>query len=120
MSGVIVERRDHVLMTLRSPDAFISSTFFARWSSTNGPFFRLRGIGGSYLPSAAATAAPSDDHLVGLLALLAGAALGLAPRRDRVATTRALALATTERVVDRVHRDTARVRALALPPIAAR
>ena len=26
-------------MTLRSPAAFIASTFFARWSSTNGPFF---------------------------------------------------------------------------------
>ena len=31
-------------MTLRSPAAFIASTFSARWSSTNGPFFRLRGM----------------------------------------------------------------------------
>jgi hypothetical protein len=29
---------------LRSPAAFIASTFFCRWSSTNGPFFRLRGM----------------------------------------------------------------------------
>src|SRR5512143_1439531 len=36
---MIVERRDQVLMTLRSPAAFIASTFLARWSSTNGPFF---------------------------------------------------------------------------------
>src|SRR2546429_4181034 len=43
MSGVRVERRDHVLITLRSPAAFIWSTFFCRWSSTNGPFFKLRG-----------------------------------------------------------------------------
>ena len=45
MSGITVERRDHVLMTLRSPAAFTAATFSARWSSTNGPFFRLRGIG---------------------------------------------------------------------------
>src|ERR687897_1599911 len=48
ISGVTVERRDHVLMTFRSPDAFMASTLMRRWSSTNGPFFRLRGIG--YLP----------------------------------------------------------------------
>ena len=47
---------------------------------------------------------------------LAGAALGLAPRADRVTTTGGLALATTVRVVDRVHHDTTDGRALALPP----
>ena len=31
-------------MTLRSPAAFIVSTFTRRCSSTNGPFFRLRGM----------------------------------------------------------------------------
>ena len=50
---------------------------------------------------------------------LAGAAFGLAPRADRVATTGGLALATTVRVVDRVHGDTADGRALALPAHAA-
>src|SRR5512147_1334377 len=44
MSGMIVERRDQVLMTLRSPAAFIASTFLARWSSTNGPFFSDRAM----------------------------------------------------------------------------
>src|SRR5439155_27271778 len=44
ISGVIVERRDHVRITRRFPRAFISSTFFFRWPSTNGPFFKLRGI----------------------------------------------------------------------------
>src|SRR6478735_298230 len=114
MSGVMVDRRDQVLITLRSPASFAASIFFCRWSSTNGPFFRLRGIS---LPPCPATAAAADDHLVGLLALLAGAALGLPPRRHRVATTRALALATTERVVDGVHGDATHVRALALPPV---
>src|ERR1700686_5209791 len=43
---------------------------------------------------------------------------GLAPRRHRVPATGALALAATQRVVDRVHRDTAGVRALSLPAVA--
>ena len=46
---------------------------------------------------------------------LAGTALGLSPRADRVATTGGLALAATVRVVDRVHHDTTDGRALALP-----
>src|SRR4051794_39444261 len=127
MSGMTVERRDHVLMTLRSPDAFIFSTFFARWSSTNGPFFRLRGTPNlpaspswaslSWHRSSPAPAAPStpDDHLVGLLALLARTPLGLAPRRHGMAPTGALALATAERVVDGVHRDAAHVRPAPVP-----
>src|SRR3954454_2391419 len=45
MSGMIVDRRDHVLMTRFSFLELRSSTFFSRCSSTNGPFFKLRGIG---------------------------------------------------------------------------
>ena len=44
MSGIIVLRRDQVLITLRSPLAFIASNFLRRCSSTNGPFLRLRDI----------------------------------------------------------------------------
>src|SRR5215207_3074389 len=44
MSGMIVERRDQVLMTFFSPFEFRLSTFRRRWSSTKGPFFRERGI----------------------------------------------------------------------------
>src|SRR5260370_2361285 len=44
ISGTIMERRDHVLMTFLAPFSFCASTFFIRWSSTKGPFFRLRGI----------------------------------------------------------------------------
>jgi hypothetical protein len=40
----MVERRDQVLMTFFVPASFCASTFFMRWSSTNGPFFKLRGI----------------------------------------------------------------------------
>src|SRR5437016_6288244 len=137
MSGVTVLRRDHVLMTLRSPAAFIASTFSARWSSMNGPFFRLRGITWLLryapcarvpdsrfaasarlpLPPCAARTTPANDELVARLALLAGAALGLAPRRHGMPSTGALALAAAERVIDGVHRDTAGVRPLALPTV---
>jgi hypothetical protein len=41
---MIVERRDQVLMTFFEFFSFWTSTFLMRWSSTNGPFFRLRGI----------------------------------------------------------------------------
>src|SRR3954453_17036357 len=119
MAGTIIERRDHVLITLWVPASFCESTFLIRWSSTKGPFFRLRGM--LSLPYSAlvlAGLAAADDQGVAGLAL-ARPALGLAPRGHRVATTRGLALATTVRVVDRVHDDTADGRALALPAHAA-
>src|SRR4051812_8371355 len=123
MAGTIIERRDHVLMTLWVPLSFCPSTFFIRWSSTKGPFFRLRGMCRFLFPVVelvedlallAGTATTDDQGVAGLA--LARAALGLAPWRDRVATTGGLALTTTVRVVHRVHDDTADGRALALPP----
>src|SRR5215210_5037827 len=42
MSGMIVERRDHVLRTRFSPLVLSSSTRRNRRSSTKGPFFKLR------------------------------------------------------------------------------
>src|SRR3954451_2396174 len=123
MAGTIIERRDHVLITLWEPLSFSASTFFIRWPSTNGPFLRLRGIGSYSLSMngsallAGSTAA--DDLGVAGLALAARTSLGLAPGADRVATTRGLALATTVWMVDRVHDHAADGRALALPPHAA-
>src|SRR3954454_6027016 len=66
----------------------------------------------------AGAATTDDEGIAGLV--LAGATLGLAPGRDRVAPTGGLALATTVRVVDRVHHHTTHGRALALPAHAAR
>src|SRR3954463_1012143 len=86
ISGMIVERRDQVLMTRFSLVAFRSSTFLSRWPSTNGPFLRLRGMCVPYLSPRAAGASTTDDELVGVLALGARAALGLAPGRHGVAT----------------------------------
>src|SRR5262249_52969687 len=44
IAGTIIDRLDHVLMTVLVPLSFWPSTFFIRWSSTKGPFLRLRGI----------------------------------------------------------------------------
>src|SRR6185437_7338171 len=114
MSGMMVDRRDQVLMTRFSPVALRASTFFSRWSPTNGPFFRLRGTATS-LPPGPAGAAAADDQLVGFLVVGPGPALRLAPRRHRVPATGGLALATTQRVVDRVHGHPTGLRANALP-----
>src|SRR5204863_2273267 len=100
---MIVERRDQVLITVFLPDSFSASTFLSRWSSTNGPFFRLRGM--CFLPPCSALLAgtpAADDQLVTGLAA-AGAAFRLAVRVHRVAPTGGPALTTTVRVIDRVH-----------------
>ena len=73
----------------------------------------------AFLPPAAARTAPADDELLGRLGLVAGAALGLAPRRDGMATTGRLALAATQGVVDGVHGDAAGLGLDALPAVAA-
>src|SRR3989440_8352304 len=116
ISGMIVERRDQVLMTFLEFRSFCTSTFLSRWSSMNGPFFRLRGI--LRLPSSAAlavrVAAPDDQLVTGLLGL-AGTAFGLALRVHRMATAGGLTLAAAVRVVDRVHRHAPDARPLALP-----
>src|SRR5438552_18276748 len=44
ISGTMVERRDHVLITFYSAPRFITSTFSSRWVSMNGPFFGERPI----------------------------------------------------------------------------
>src|SRR6201996_3822805 len=67
---------------------------------------------------AAATAAAGQPGP--WLVLAAGGGLPPSPRADRVATARALALASAVRVVDRVHGNAADGRALALPAVAAR
>src|SRR6478609_5747872 len=63
--------------------------------------------------------ATTDDVLVAFLVGVAGATLSLAPRSDGVTSTGGLALTTTVRVVDGVHRDTTDGRADALPALAA-
>src|SRR6185295_296050 len=73
------------------------------------------------LPLLLSAAASAHDVAVGLLALLAGpvAERRLAPGGDRVAARRVVRLAAAVRVVDRVHRDAASLRTLALVAVAA-
>src|SRR3954470_2598442 len=72
----------------------------------------------SLLALLADIAAANDELVTGKVALARPAFL-LAPRADRVTSTGRLALATTVRVVDRVHGDTADGRANTLPAHAA-
>src|SRR4029077_671266 len=60
ISGTIVERRDHVLITFFSLRVFSPSTLTRRWPSTNGPFFSERAIDPLFLhsPQAAPLRAP--------------------------------------------------------------
>src|ERR1700736_929205 len=51
ISGTIVERRDHVLITFFSLRVFRPSTFSRKWPSTNGPFFNERPIDPLFLHS---------------------------------------------------------------------
>src|ERR1700674_1353208 len=71
MSGMTIERRDQVLIGLRSCLAAATCPFFARGKSTNGPFFSERGI--STYPVLSAL----NDHVVRALVVSGLEALGL-------------------------------------------
>src|SRR5450830_758518 len=60
-SGMMVERRDQVLIGFLSLFACAVSTFFTRWASQNGPFFNERVM--SYPWSAGPMATLDDDLL---------------------------------------------------------
>ncbi len=73
MSGMIIDRRDQVLIGRRLFAAAAARTFFSRWSSINGPFLIERGTYNSsktlwlYIRALSAdlfTAPASDDHIV--------------------------------------------------------
>src|SRR5215472_2296459 len=114
ISGTTIERRDQVLMGLRSFLAEATCTFLARCRSTNGPFFSERGMACSRL--ADAVLAALDDHVVRALVVTGLQPLGVpAPRAHRVRVALAgLALAAAVRVIDRVHGQSAHRRADAL------
>ena len=113
-SGVIIERRDQVLMTCLLPLASDFSTLLLQTRVDEGPL----------LERARHYFFPRRLTMNGLLPRLLGArlvALGrLAPRRTGVTAAGRTALAAAHRVIDRVHRDAAHVRALAEPTRAPR
>src|SRR3954451_7525589 len=114
MSGMMVERRDQVLITCLVPASLCASTFLSRWSSMNGPFFRLRGILPPSCSALLAGAATANDQLVAGL-MTPSTTFGLTGRVHRVTAAGGLALATAVRVVNRIHHHTADGGSLALP-----
>src|SRR5690606_9756130 len=77
-SGMIVERRDQVLIGFLSPELVVASIFLSRWPSMNGPFLILRAISALRL-------AMLDDHRIRALVVPRLLALGeQAPGRGRV------------------------------------
>src|SRR5208337_59014 len=138
ISGIIVERRDHVRSTFFSLRAFMPSTFVARCASTNGPFFVERAIisfvetrlAASHLaketgqaPSLQLTFLPAvlDDKRIGpLIVPRLKSTRRLAPRGYRMASTGSLAFTAAMRMVHRVHRNAAVVRTLPDPARASR
>src|SRR5690348_1875229 len=110
-SGMMVERRDQVLIGFLSFVACAASTFLIRWASQNGPFFNERVM---CYPLFLATA--RDDHRSRALVATCLLALGLlAPWRYRVTACCGAPFATTVRVVNRVHDDTTNCRTNAAP-----
>src|SRR5262245_25839451 len=113
ISGITVDRRDQVLMTFLSLSRFMASTFSSRWTSMKGPFLSDRPIRRLLL-------SPFQNELLALLPPARLEALRRhAPRRHRMPAAGRLAFAAAERVIDRVHRDAANVRAPAQPAAAA-
>src|SRR2546429_2161124 len=114
-SGVIVERRDQVLIGRLSDVARAASTFDCKWWSTNGPFLIERAILFP-LPLLCRVAA-ADDHAVGALVATCLITLG---RRPPGGHRMAAAVGTAAMgVIHRVHGDAANGGADAAPPLRA-
>ena len=101
-------------ITFFSFAAFSLSILSSRCVSVNGPFFTERPI--YCLPSAVV----DDEFVRALVVACLEAARRLAPRGYRMASARCLAFAAAVRVIDRIHRNAAVVRALAHPALASR
>src|SRR3974377_809316 len=85
IAGTTIERRDQVLIGLRSFLAAAVCTFLARCRSTNGPFLSERGINSGPSRSADAVLAALDDHVVRALVVTGLQSLGIpAPWGHRV------------------------------------
>src|SRR3954471_22195238 len=83
-SGVIIERRDQVLIGTFEPVALAASIFSTKCWSTNGPFFTERPIKSKSLLLHWPTVPADHDKAVGVFAFLPGlpALRHLAPGRS--------------------------------------
>src|SRR5690606_19429707 len=109
ISGKIVERLDHVLMTLFSPFSFISLIFLSRWASAKGPFFSDLPITTPPRREPQLPFPTSDDQAIAWLLLTSACSQRwFAPRCDRAGHTNGrLAFAAAVGMVHRVHGHTA-------------
>src|ERR1700716_2406979 len=114
ISGIIVERRDHVRSTFFSLRAFMAPTFVARCASTNGPFLVERAIKLSLL------AAVHDKRIGPLIVPRLVPPRRLAPRRHWMTSAGGFAFTAAMRMVHRVHRNAAVMRTLPHPARASR
>src|SRR5580700_10203089 len=113
-SGVIVLRRDQVLMTFLLWAAPADAIFSARWPSTKAPFLMERGMDERLL--GLLLSAALDDHAVGPFVVAGLEPLRkLTPWRTRMPAAGRAPLASAHGMVDRVHGHAAIVRALAEP-----
>src|SRR6202140_894967 len=114
-SGVIVERREHVLIGRLSDVARAASTLDCKWWSTNGPFLIERAI---LVPlTLLRGVAAADDHAVGTFVAPCLIALG---RRPPGGPRMAAAVGTAAmRVIHRIHGNAANGWADAAPPLRA-
>src|SRR6478672_4756885 len=123
MPGKIVQARAQVRMTVRWLDVFAASTFFSSFSSMYGPFFddldTLFSCSACYprwplrinRVLAALHGAAANDHLVGPLVIARPLKGRLTPLRLRLSADRRFTLATTVRMIARVHDRAAHGRA---------
>ena len=103
---------------LRRPTLFILSIFSRRCGSTKGPFFNDLAINQISSSSCDSRRSMMKRSLGLCLRARLKAFRELAPRADRMMTSAAalrFALATTHRVIDRVHDHAAHMRTAALP-----
>src|SRR5271167_3971109 len=108
----MVLRRDHVLITFLLCAACAAAIFSARCPSTKGPFLTERAMTYSLTLLSAAL----HDHSVSPFVVACLEPLGqLPPGRAGMPASGGAPFATAHRMVDRVHRDAAVVRATAEP-----
>src|SRR6266567_939349 len=103
-SGVMVERRDQVLMTFFDP-ADSASTFLTRWSSTNGPFLIDLAILSSLYARMLFCTSLNYEASCSLVSSGLVTLCRDAPRGNRMTPAGSPAFATAMGVVDGVHGD---------------
>src|SRR5439155_4556272 len=118
ISGMMVERRDHVRSTFFSLREFMASTRVCKKPSTNGPFFVERAIKSDLSFQSAVrllTAAVDNESIRTFVISRLIAARRLSPRSHRMTAARSLAFAAAMRMIDRVHGNAAVYRAPSHP-----